>query len=215
MALVHGNEPTILPNGMAIETSITDSLRLRSKIPIVQVLCGVLPGQIDNPRVIFESCLEMAYAAALNNVHKQPHPAEDTVYITISHHELLKNGGHWGTFAYQVDVCLDHFVRAWEEAMQSGDPVDLANGAFEMVCTFTFSTPIDVPPRAMGARPTYPERKKSMFIRQIHDDFYVYTVSLKYTPFTQENLCFPMSFMCSHLRHLIFQNNKSVEVRES
>ena len=153
-----GNEPAIfdaLGHEMAIEVSVDGRAgrrRGRNNIPIVQVLCDVLPGDVDAPIIIFGACLERAYALALTTAGRQAHPLTDTVYVTIGHAGLEKNGGHWGSMPFPITTALESIVEAWDQAMQSGTPIDLSVGATEMVCTFTFMEggPLPLEPAMMG-----------------------------------------------------------------
>ena len=140
---------------MAIEVSVdgrTGRRRARNNIPIIQVLCSVLPGDVDSPLIMIGACLERAYALALTTAERQAHPLTDTVYVTIGHPGIEKNGGHWGSMAFPITTALESIVDAWDQAMQSGTPVDLSQGATEIVCTFTFpgGGPLPVEPAMMG-----------------------------------------------------------------
>ena len=120
--MMHGNQPALIGHGMAIELTIdatTGRRRARNNIPVIQVLCSVLPGAVDSPLIIFRECLERAYSLALTTASRQPHPTTDTVYVTIGHSGLQKNGGHWGSLAYTVNTALESIVEAWDQAMQT------------------------------------------------------------------------------------------------
>ena len=220
MMMMHGNQPALIGHGMAIELTIdatTGRRRARNNIPVIQVLCSVLPGAVDSPLIIFRECLERAYSLALTTASRQPHPTTDTVYVTIGHSGLQKNGGHWGSLAYTVNTALESIVEAWDQAMQSGTQVDLSEGALEVVCTFTlgFEGPLPLEPAMMGAEVDYHVVKKRMFVRSIHDEFYTQINALKKTPNTEEKLCFPMSFMGCGVRTYVFTDNVCTSVEEN
>ena len=57
---MHGNQPQLIGNEMAIELTVdarAGRRRGRNNIPVIQVLCSVLPGAVDSPMIIFRECL--------------------------------------------------------------------------------------------------------------------------------------------------------------
>jgi hypothetical protein len=122
-----------------------------NSIPVIQVLCSVLPGAVDSPMIIFKECLQRSYSYALTVANRSAHET-DTVYVTISHAGIEKNGGNWGSMSYPVHIALESIVEAWDQAMQSGTPIDLSQGALEMVCTYTLGHygPLPTEPAIMG-----------------------------------------------------------------
>ena len=218
---MHGNQPALIANGMAIELTIdarTGRRRTNNNIPVVQILCSVLPGAVDSPLIIFRECLERSYALALTTAERQAHADTDSVYVTVGHSGIEKNGGYWGSVSYPIRTALESIVEAWDQAMQSGTPIDLSEGALEVVCTFTlgFAGPLPTEPAMMGAENRdYQTIKKQMFVRSIHDEFYTKIDALKKTPFTEENLCFPMSFMGCGIRTYTMQNGVCTGITEN
>ena len=196
---------------VAIEIQILVPPR-RTNIPIVQVLATLLPGRVDDPRILFREALQQGYAAALQQARRPPNPTEDTVQIQIRHEGILANGNMWGTPSIFIANALDQLVTLWDNAMQSGDMVDLSLGALEMYLTFTFygQGPLvqaEAPYVRMGARPRrgeYEIIKKKMYYQNINDDWYTTTNALKKVPFTDENMCFPMAFMYCQCRRIHF-----------
>jgi len=138
-----GNQPLILPapaagnaNGQfAIETEVL-KMTGRSMIPVVQMRANILPGAIDNPEVLFSQGIQATYAQALR-VTGRPMNPEDTVQIQIHHAGITGNGGYWGSTNEPVQTVLQTLVGQWEAAMQSGEEVDLSQGALEMILTYT------------------------------------------------------------------------------
>jgi len=137
---MHGNQHDLIGNDMAIELTVdarTGRRRGRNTIPVIQVLCSVLPGAVNSPLIFFGECLRRSYSYALTVADRQAHHDTNTVYVTITHTGIEKNGGNWGSMAYPVNVALESIVEAWDQAMQSGTPIDLSVGALQMMCTYT------------------------------------------------------------------------------
>jgi len=152
---MHGNQPILIGNDMAIELTVdarAGRKRGRNTIPVIQVLCSVLPGAVDSPFIIFGECLRRSYSYALTVANRQAHDT-DTVYVTITHTGIEKNGGSWGSMAYPINESLTSIVEAWDQAMQSGTPIDLSVGALQMVCTYStlgHDGPLPAEPAMMG-----------------------------------------------------------------
>ena len=154
MLTMHGNQPALIGSGMAIELTVdarTGRRRTINSIPVIQVLCSVLPGDVDSPMIIFKECLTRSYSYALTVAKRTAHET-DTVYVTISHAGIEKNGGNWGSMSYPIHIALESIVEAWDQAMQSGTPIDLSQGALEMVCVYTLGHygPLPTEPAMMG-----------------------------------------------------------------
>jgi len=152
--MMQGNQPILIGNDMAIELSVdarTGRRRSLNNIPVIQVLCSVLPGAVDSPMIIFKECLQRSYSYALAVAKRQGHET-DTVYVTITHEGIEKNGGNWGSMSYPINIALESIVEAWDQAMQSGTPIDLSQGALQMVCTYTLGHdgPLPTEPAMMG-----------------------------------------------------------------
>ena len=64
----------------------------RNNIPIFEIRVGILPGHVDNPRVIFGNALKLAYTALLQHTHQAP-DADDMVQVQLQHPDLKSNGG--------------------------------------------------------------------------------------------------------------------------
>ena len=208
---------------VAVEIQVLAPPR-RSNIPIIQILATLLPGRVDDPRILFREALQQGYAAALQQARRTASPTVDTVQIQIRHEGIMSNGNLWGTPSMYVAEALTELVTRWEAAMQSGDMVDLSLGALEMYLTFTFYSrgPLanenNENPR-MGARAgTYQRLKKKMYYPNINNDWYTSTNALKKVPFTNENMCFPMAFLYSQCRRLTFDPetmSRVVDVQET
>jgi len=137
-----GNQPLILPvpaadggGGIAIETEVL-KMTGRSMIPVVQIRANILPGNVDAPEIIFGQAMQATYAQALQVAGRTMNDG-DMVQIQIHHDGVTGNGGYWGSSNDLVITMLDTLVEQWEQAMQSGDEVDLSQGALEMFFTYT------------------------------------------------------------------------------
>ena len=161
--------------------------------------------------------LEAAYADVLTLAHRAP-DLEDRVQMGIYHDGIRANHGSFHTLTSIIstgngqDTALHRFVQSWEEVQQSDDAPDLSNGALVLRFTFTLANyqPQNVNHR-MGAR-----SKKTMYQREIYDDFYTKTNALKKTPFTANGYCWPMSFLGCQLRRLeLTASHNVVSIQET
>ena len=187
----YGNQPNIVNVGaqaggnIAIETEITRETR--GQIPIVCVRASILPGGVNDPERIFEEAMRDSYAAALQNAALQASD-EDTVQLQVHHDGITANGGWWGSQNLPIGNALPDFVESWNNAMQSGDYVDLSQGALEILFTFTFYG--RGPPAAglqrMGAKHVrdrdfdrYHQAQKKIYSKSIFSDMYTHNRSLR------------------------------------
>ena len=106
-------------------------------------------------------------------------------------------------------TALDMILSDWMHTMQSAEDVDLANGPLVIALQFTLisqgsfqGTRNVVGGPSKYQRPTYQQTKEKMWRRCHTDDWFFNTTSLMYTPFTVDNLCFPMSFVMAQCRYL-------------
>jgi hypothetical protein len=155
--------------------------------------------------------LEAAYADVCQLAHHPPE-AEDRVQMGIYHSDIRSNHGSFHTLtsvvsaAHGEETALHRFVSAWEEVQQSDDAPDLSQGALQVKFTFTLANhqPEGIN-HHMGAR-----TKKTMYQRQIYNDYYTKTDAIKRTPFTADGYCWPMAFIGCQCRRLEFTGDREV-----
>jgi hypothetical protein len=161
--------------------------------------------------------LEAAYADVCQLAHHPPDPG-DLVQMGIYHNDIRANHGSFHTLTSVVssghlqETALHRFVLAWEEVQQSDDAPDLSQGALQIKLTFTLANhqPEGIN-HHMGAR-----TKKTMYQRQIYDDYYTKTDAIKRTPFTADGYCWPMSFIgCQCRRMELTAARKVVGIQET
>ena len=221
------NQPQILnigPNAggnIAVESQITETVRARH-LGIVQIRVNILAGNVNDPETLFQQGLADAYALALQQENREPAPQQDQVKVIVEHDGIYANGGTWGTPNMIVGQALDEMTARWDEAMQSGDEVDLSVGALQLICTFTLlgrarTGRLFQPDEArMGARQViYHQYKRRMYHRSIQEQMYTRSMALRKVPFTEGKWCFPMAFVFSQCRRWKFDNGKVVEIQES
>ena len=113
---------------VSVETEIIDSQRRQRQIPIVNVRVTVLPGTVKSPNILFKFALEEGYAAATHFMGLPVKPETDTVRMLIKHNELQSHNHIWSssTFVIGHGAALNEILQNWENAMQSGEEVDLS-----------------------------------------------------------------------------------------
>jgi len=209
---MEANQPTIFHyqgHDIVIEIENQEYVQLNN-IPVYIVRVNILPGAIDNPETLFGAGLEAAYANVLQLTHRLPDP-EDRIQMGIYHDALRANHGSFHTLTSIIrtdgdDTALHRFVQAWDEVQQSNDAPDLSDGTLKLRFTFTLAN--FQPPggnQVMGAR-----SKKTMYQREVYNDFYTKTDALKRTPFTDEGYCWPMAFLGCQCRRLEMTPTKEI-----
>ena len=110
---------------------------------------------------------------------------------------------------------LDRLDERWEQVQQSDTNIRLNAGALNV--TFTFTLPNYNPPAGHHGHRVGVMSKKTMYVRTIYDEWYTKTDALKRTPFTSEELCWPMAFLGCQVRSLSLGEDKKsiVGVTES
>ena len=151
------NAPRIIATtagNVSLETEIIDRQRRRRQIPIVEVRVTILPGTVKAPNILFKLALQESYAAATNYLNVQPHTATDTVRMLIKHDDLISHNHMWSSSTHVIgnDEGLHGILDDWQNAMQSGEEVDLSTGSIEFVFQYAL-TRAHVPAAArVGAR---------------------------------------------------------------
>lgn len=227
---VAGNEPFIVQeNGgnIAIESQVSRTTS-GGGIPVVQIITTLEPGNIDDETILFGEGLKYAYAQALSVAHTEQNQ-DDSVTITVQHLGITGNGGYWGGQNVFVTEALQDTVARWQQAMQSGEEINLAQGGpLTMIFTFTLMGKYEAafqPPRAqMGARADQrnqrerrDQSKKRMYLRNVYSQMYERGLALRKVPFTEEGLCFPMAFLfCQCRRHVMHpEEDRIIDVLET
>ena len=216
-----GNQPSIVNEGssaggnIAVESQITQILR--GSVGVVQLRVQMIAGNVNDPRTLFGQALEASYAEALKSDFKQM-SNEDSVQVTLKHDGITANGGWWGTPDMPIvgePGALEEWLARWDESMQSGQEVDLSQGALEFVFTYTLmgaSTSSRATTRSMtrmGARTagSYQQNKKRMYIRNVHSQLYTQSLALRKVPITEDEWCFPMAFLFAQCRRMVFNED--------
>jgi hypothetical protein len=83
--------------------------------------------------ILFKLELQESYAAATNYLNVQPHTATDTVRMLIKHDDLISHNHMWSSSTHVIgnDEGLHGILDDWQNAMQSGEEVDLSTGSIE------------------------------------------------------------------------------------
>eukprot|EP01040_Poterioochromonas_malhamensis_P011996 gene11996-13099_t len=218
-----GNQPSIVNEGVsaggnvAVEGQITQILR--GSVGVVQIRVQMIAGNVTDPLTLFGQAFEMSYAQALQADGKQV-SNQDSMQVTLKHDGIRANGGWWGTPDMPIvgePGALEEWVARWSEAMQSGEEVDLSQGAIEFVFTYTLmgtstSSPIQKGMR-MGARSagSYQRNKKRMYVRSVHSQMYTQSLALRKVPMTEDEWCFPMAFLFAQCRRMVL-NDEATEI---
>lgn len=62
----------------------------RTGVPVFVINVGVLPGDVDNPRALFNEALRLAYTTVLQRTHQ--HPNNDDMVQFYFEHQNLTHG---------------------------------------------------------------------------------------------------------------------------
>ena len=162
--------------------------------------------------ILFKLALQESYAAATNYLNVQPHTATDTVRMLIKHDDLISHNHMWSSSTHVIgnDEALHRLMDDWQNAMQSGEEVDLSTGSIEFIFQYAL-TRAHVPAAArVGARQkgkifasdAYTARKEKMYNRISINDIFEKDKTLLNVPHTIEKVCFPMAFLSSQCRYL-------------
>lgn len=196
------------------------------QIPVYLVTVTLLPGAIDDPKILFGGALHAAYNDVLAEAHRHPH-ASDMVRMEIHHEDIKKNHGHFtclnlpirGPNGDKEDYALDLFVDEWMKIQQSDDTVHLNHGGLTLAFQFTLSgalEPLHNPANAHMGATKQRAKKGGMYVRRIYDDFYTKHGALKKTPSTAQGLCFPMAFLgCQNRRVFLHDDGNVWKVEET
>ena len=207
---------------ISLETEIIDSQRRVRQIPLVDVRVTILPGNVKSPQILFKHALQEGYAAATSYLNVQPKPNTDTIRILIKHDDLIAHNHMWSSSTHVIGQsnALNEILDEWENAMQSGEEIDLSSGSIEFICQYVLSR--EQQPRntrRIGARhhtQTYAARKERMYNRVTLQDIFNKDHTLLEIPNTLEKVCFPMAFLSSQCRFLDKDaNGKIINVVES
>ena len=204
---------------VSVETEIVDSQRRQRQIPIVDVRVTVLAGTVKSPNILFKFALEEGYAAATHFMGLPVKPETDTVRMLIKHNELQSHNHIWSssTFVIGHGSALNEILQNWENAMQSGEEVDLSNGAIEFIIQYTLTREHEPAVNRVGAGEyvygaKYAARKDKMYNRISLNDIFEKDNTLLNIPHTMEKICFPMAFLSSQCRY--FEKNASGTILE-
>jgi hypothetical protein len=215
----HTNAPRVFATAsgnVSVETEIIDSQRRQRQVPIVDVRVTILPGTVKSPNILFKFALEEAYAASTHFMGLHAKPESDTVRMLIKHEELQSHNHIWSSSTCIVGEshALNEILQNWENAMQSGEEVDLSNGSIEFIIQFTLTREHKPAANRIGAN--YKQHKDKMYNRIHLRDIFDKDQTILDIPHTIEKVCFPMAFISSQCR--FFEKNASgmiVEIIES
>ena len=191
---------------ISLETEIIDSQRRQRQVPIVDVRVTILPGNVKSPNILFKHALQEGYAAATNYLNVQAKPNSDTIRILIKHDDLTAHNHMWSSSSNIIGQgnALNQILDEWENAMQSGEEIDLSSGSIEFICQYVLSRRNEPrnTRRVGGKRPSYAVRKAKMYNRVTLQDIFNKDHTLLDIPNTIEKVCFPMAFISSQCRFL-------------
>ena len=68
-------------------------------------------------------------------------PESDTVRMLIKHEDLTSHNHMWSSSTIIIgnDEALRKLLEDWENAMQSGEEVDLSSGSTEFICQYVLT----------------------------------------------------------------------------
>ena len=131
----------------------------------------ILPGTVKSPNILFKFALEEAYAAATYFMGLHAKPESDTARMLVKHEELQSHNHMWSSSTYIVGEshALNEILQNWENAMQSGEEVDLSNGSIEFIVQYTLTREHEPAQNRVGAntryvKPTYRKKKRKCII---------------------------------------------------
>ena len=212
---------TTAAGNISVETEIVDSQRRRRQIPIVEVRVTILPGRVKAPNILFKHALQESYAAATNYMNIQPKPDSDTTRMLIKHDDLTSHNHMWSSSTHVIGngEALNAILQDWEDAMQSGEEIDLSSGSIEFIFQYVLTrsrTPNQTRVGAGSRCTQYQYKKDKMYNRISIDDIFNKDHTLLAIPNTIDKICFPMSFISSQCRLLQKDLNGNIkEVIES
>ena len=193
---------------ISVETEIIDSQHRARQIPLVDVRVTILPGNVKTPDILFKHALQEGYAAATHFLNMPAKPDSDTVRILIKHNDLISHNHMWSSSTNIIgnDEALRKLLEDWENAMQSGEEVDLSSGSIEFICQYVLTREQEpANTRRVGAKhvtAVYQARKERMYNRISIHDIFNKDHTLLNIPNTIEKVCFPMSFISAQCRFL-------------
>jgi hypothetical protein len=132
---------TTSAGNISLETEIVDSQRRRRQIPIVEVRVTILPGNVKAPDILFKHALQESYAAATNFLNLQPKPNSDICRMLIKHDDLTSHNHMWSSSTHVIGNgdALRAIIQDWEDAMQSGEEIDLSSGSIEFIFQYVLT----------------------------------------------------------------------------
>jgi len=189
---------------ITLETEIIDSQHRARQIPLVDVRVTILPGNVKSPEILFKHALQEGYAAATNFLNLPPMPNSDTVRMLIKHDDLISHNHMWSSSTNTIGngAALNKLLEDWENAMQSGEEVDLSSGSIEFICQYILTREQEPANTRRVGRRVYKERKDKMYNRITIQDIFNKDHTLLNIPDTLEKVCFPMAFISSQCRFL-------------
>ena len=185
---------------ISLETEIIDSQQRVRQIPLVDVRITILPGNVKTPDILFKHALQEGYAAATHFLNLAPKPNSDTVRMLIKHDELISHNHMWSSSTNIIgnDEALNKLLQDWENAMQSGEEVDLSTGSKEFICQYVLTREHEpANTRRIGAKhctDTYAARKDKMYNRISIQDIFMKDKTLLNIPNTLEKVFFQWLF---------------------
>ena len=99
--------------------------------------------------------------------------------MLIKHDDLISHNHMWSSSTNTIGngAALNKLLEDWENAMQSGEEVDLSSGSIEFICQYILTREQEpANTRRVGARaynPTYKERKEKMYNRITIQDIFL------------------------------------------
>ena len=135
----------------------------------------ILPGNVKSPEILFKHALQEGYAAATNFLNLRPKPNSDTVRMFIKHDDLISHNHMWSSSTNTIGngAALRRILEDWENAMQSGEEVDLSSGSIEFICQYILTREQEpANTRRVGGNTPYKERKEKMYNRITIQDIF-------------------------------------------
>jgi hypothetical protein len=124
--------------------------------------------------------------------------------MLIKHDDLISHNHMWSSSTNIIGngAALHRILEDWENAMQSGEEVDLSSGSIEFICQYILTREQEPANTRRVGRRVYKERKDKMYNRITIQDIFNKDHTLLNIPDTLEKVCFPMAFISSQCRFL-------------
>ena len=121
--------------------------------------------------------------------------------MLIKHNDLQSHNHMWSSSTYTIgqSSALNEILQNWENAMQSGEEIDLSNGSIEFINQYTLTREHEPAQNRIGAHPRGPNqlyhaRKERMYNRISLNDIFEKDKTLLNIPHTIEKFVFPCLF---------------------